>query len=292
MQTREIYKDLISFLEKSSIEERIFKNESNGKLNQRIIASLNNTFSLDIIRSTISCLFIKGNIKLIEHLNKLGEGGDPDSYKYYSQELKKIISSINFKIGELKPEIQESMFSNMDPNEAKTIVLTMLESTNVLDLTKSINNQFELETDFINELYKESLFRNLDSILKKDFSLTKDFYDNYAENLFGLICPDYIECSKEQFLKFCKGDSLNNPILIKRQSDFLKILKCLSDKGLIEIKDKIWVYTAKNCVAENKNNIINPENLKKYYSSVKTSLLDPKVIQFFKDLKSNINEGF
>jgi hypothetical protein len=282
METREIYKDLITFLEKSSLEERVFKNDIDGRLDQRIIASLNNTFSLDIIKSTISCLFIKGNLKLIEHLDKLGEGGEPSKYKLYSQELKKIIDSINFNKSKLKTEIQQSIFSDIDPNEAKTIISTIKDSSNILELTNGIKDQFEKETELINGLYRESLLRNLDSILKKDFSLTQDFCDNHAEKLYELIYPAYIDCTKEQFLKFCKGENLAKPIIIKKQADFLKLLKCLNDKGLIEIKDRIWVYTSRNCMPENMNKRLNPENLKKYYSSAKTSLLDPKIIHFFK----------
>ncbi len=286
METREIYKDLITFLEKSSIEERVFKDDLNGRLNQRIIASLNNTFSLDLIKSTISCLFIKGNLKLIKHLDKSGEGGEPSKYKSYSLELKKIIDSINFNISELKTEIQESMFSDMDPNEAKTIISTIKESSNILELTNGVKDQFEIETELISGLYKESLFRNLDSILKKDFSLTQDFCDNHAEKLYELIYPTHIECTKEQFLKFCKGENLVKPIIINKQSDLLKLLKCLNDNGLIEIKGRIWVYTAKNFTIKNMNKTLNPENLKKYYNNTKTSLLDPKIIQFLKKLKT------
>ena len=88
---KSIFSELIGFFNNLIIEERFI--EFDDKKENKTIASINNIYSLELIKSIILCLFNKGRINLLKELNMELERG--------TLKINKIDKTIFFEMGKL-----------------------------------------------------------------------------------------------------------------------------------------------------------------------------------------------
>jgi hypothetical protein len=262
---KSIFSELIGFFNNLIIEERFIEFEN--KNDNRTMVSVNNIYSLEVIKSIIVCLFNKGKINLLNELNIEFEKGD--------LKIDKIDKTIFFEMGKLDEvlksiKLKNEVKENIKIKELKTLydeqslgflIKELLEAPDLLLLTKTISDCFSEEIDKITEIKSSLILNAATYYYEKKFGLKEDFIKSYAKELYNRLYPKFINCSEKDFISFCEGKLFDGKLDFNTQAELLTFIYWIKEKDFLSFDTISWKYIVTQCTV--KGFSLNPNNLRR-----------------------------
>lgn len=283
------FSDLINFLKTSIIEERFIDFE-NGK-DVKTIVSINGIYSLEIIKDIITCLFNKGRLNLIHEINTEIENGNlkfddiENTINFQMGKLDETIKSIDIK-NEYKGKLNVSELNSL--YEKQTLELIKKEfsdAPNIIDLTNTITGYIQTEIEKLLKIRSSLILTGVFNKSKKDFGLKEDFIKKHADELYNTLFPEFMKCSKEDFISFCEGNQFDGKINFNSQAELITFIKWFKEKKYLLFEHISWKYIVSQCSIKGKS--INPETPRKLFKTTNSPDITDALSDFLRHIKNS-----
>ncbi|MBM3911073.1 MAG: hypothetical protein FJ356_05435 [Thaumarchaeota archaeon] len=263
INTEQIFKELIAFIEKPRIEERQYVDDETSVINRFITSSINGHHTVHAIEVVVDCLFQRGFTNFKQQAKRIlkekGQQKLTSAMSYMAGELHTIFKRCN-----MMPILMDSvyfsemqiMLNSQDYIEWKTAVTDGVTTpVLVTAFSTAVKNVISNFPDRSKELIRE--FSS--ELNKAEFLVNQEFMRESGLELYNaLIDSGEMNANFEDFQALCKGGIPQEKIKFKQNSSLTTFITALSDKGVLSTKKHYWTYLANdacelftgNCDAE------------------------------------------
>lgn len=272
INTEQIFKELIAFMEKPRIEERQYVDDETSVINKFITSSINGHHTVHAIEVVVDCLFQRGFTNFKQQAKRiLKEEGTQkltSTMSYMAGELNTI-----FKRGNMMPIKMDSIsFSEMQ---------TQLNSQDYIEWKSAVTDGVAtpiLMTAFNSALEKvisnfpnrsKEMIREFSSELNKlEFLVDKEFMRVHGLELYNaLIDSGEMKANFEDFQSMCRGSKPIEKVKFKKASSLGMFIKELEKRSLIKLKRNYWDFLANNACEEFSKEFKSPHLISNFKAS-------------------------
>jgi len=287
INTKQIFKEFSSFIEKLEIEERQFIDDENSLSNKFITSALNGLHTEEAVKIAVDCLFQRGFNNFKQHAKQIiKEDG-----------ISKLNTTMSFMAGELitifkNVKIRSIPFAPISFSEMQT----QLNSQDYLDwksavkdgvttptLMNTFNSVVEKTITNFPERAKELILEFSSELNKAKFMVNKDFMRMHGLDLFNeLIASGEMKGKYEDFQSMCKGEIPKEKILFKQKSSISTFVKELKP---MTTSHNYWKFLA-NDACELFTEKCDADSLRKNQNKNKNN----KVLSAFENIRHKSNK--
>jgi hypothetical protein len=255
INTEQIFKELITFIEKLEIEELQFIDDETSESIKFVTASLNGLHTENAIEVVIDCFFQRGFTNFKHQAKRiLREDGVQklsSTMTYMAGELSTI-----FKKGKIKSVLQDPIsFSDMQSQMNSQNYLewksAVKEGVATPVLLSALNSAVEKVISNFPDRSKE-LVREFSSELNKiEFLVDKEFMRVHGLDLYNaLVDSGELRANFDDFQSMCRGEMPIEKVKFKKASSLGMFIKELDSLSLIKIKRNYWDFLANKACEE------------------------------------------
>jgi hypothetical protein len=287
INTKQIFKEFSSFIEKLEIEERQFIDDENSVSNKFITSALSGLHKEEAVKVVVECLFQRGFNNFKQHAKQIiKEDG-----------ISKLNTTMSFMAGELitifkNVKIRSIPFAPISFSEMQT----QLNSQDYLDwksavkdgvttptLMNTFNSVVEKTITNFPERAKELILEFSSELYKAKFMVNNDFMRMHGLDLFNeLIASGEMKGKYEDFQSMCKGEIPKEKILFKQKSSISTFVKELKP---MTTSHNYWKFLA-NDACELFTEKCDADSLRKNQNKNKNN----KVLDAFKNIRLKSNK--
>jgi hypothetical protein len=255
INTKQIFKEFSSFIEKLEIEERQFIDDENSLSNKFITSALNGLHTEEAVKIAVDCLFQRGFNNFKQHAKQIiKEDG-----------ISKLNTTMSFMAGELitifkNVKIRSIPFAPISFSEMQT----QLNSQDYLDwksavkdgvTTPTLMNTFNTVVENAIKNFPDrakEIIREFSSELNKgEFKVDNDFMKMHGLDLYNmLIASGEMKGEYEDFKLMCRGLNPIEKLKFKKASSLGTFIKELVELSKLSLKNNYWTFLAHDACEE------------------------------------------